>query len=354
MIDQTAILDARILIVDDLEVNVKLLARILGSAKYRCVSSTMDPGAVCSLHRRHRYDLIVLDLLMPDMDGFQVMEGLKEIEPDGYLPVLVISAQPGHKLRALKAGARDFISKPFELPEVLARVHNQLEMHLMHKELRDFNGILEQRVADRTRALKDSYLETIFTMTRAAEHKDEDLGSHVQRISHYSRALAVQLGLDKEFVDLIFFASPMHDIGKIGIPDQLLLKPGALTPDEWEIMKRHTTMGARILGQGTSPYLRMGAEIARSHHERWDGGGYPHGTRGEAIPLAARIMNICDIYDALRSKRPYKPAFDHHQACEIIIRGDNRIQPEHFDPAILAAFTQHQQVFGDIFEECTT
>ncbi|WP_295428857.1 HD domain-containing phosphohydrolase [uncultured Thiodictyon sp.] len=353
MIDLSAIRNADILIVDDQDENVTLLERVLGSAGYTAVTSTVDPFAVCALHRSHRYDLILLDLLMPRMDGFQVMEELKTIEPEGYLPVLVLTAQPDHNLRALEAGAKDFVSKPFDLAELLLRVHNMLEVRLLHKELHQSNELLEQRVLERTAALKESYLETIFTMTRAAEHKDVDLGSHVQRISHYSRALAVQLGLDKEFVDLIFFASPMHDIGKIGIPDQVLLKPGALTPDEWEIMKRHTTMGAQILGQGTSPYLKMGAEIARSHHERWDGGGYPHGTRGEAIPLAARIMNICDIYDALRSKRPYKPAFDHHLACDIIIRGDARIQPEHFDPVILAAFTQYQQVFRDIFEECT-
>ncbi len=353
MIDLSAIRNADILIVDDQDENVTLLERVLGSAGYTAVTSTVDPFAVCALHRSHRYDLILLDLLMPRMDGFQVMEELKTIEPEGYLPVLVLTAQPDHNLRALEAGAKDFVSKPFDLAELLLRVHNMLEVRLLHKELHQSNELLEQRVLERTAALKDSYLETIFTMTRAAEHKDEDLGSHVQRISHYSRALAVQLGLDKEFVDLIFFASPMHDIGKIGIPDQVLLKPGALTPDEWEIMKRHTTMGAQILGQGTSPYLRMGAEIARSHHERWDGGGYPHGTRGEAIPLAARIMNICDIYDALRSKRPYKPAFDHHQACDIIMRGDARIQPAQFDPVLLAAFTQYQQVFRDIFEECT-
>lgn len=351
MIDPSAILDARILIVDDLETNITLLARMLRSAGYRSVTSTLDPSAVCALHRKHRYDLILLDLLMPGMDGFQVMEGLKETEPDGYLPVLVISAQPDQKLRALEAGARDFVSKPFDLPEVLARVRNLLEAQLLHKAIRHCNDVLEQRVRARTSALQDSYLETIFTMTRAAEHKDEDLGSHVQRISAFSRLLAGLLGLDSGFVDQIFFASPMHDIGKIGIPDRVLLKSAALTPEEWEIMKQHTTMGARILGNGTSPYLKMGAEIALNHHERWDGGGYPNGLRGEAIPLAARLMNICDIYDALRSKRPYKVAFDHLKAIDILRHGDGRTLPGHFDPAILAVFLEHQPRFRDIFEE---
>jgi putative two-component system response regulator len=353
MISTADILHGKVLIVDDQEVNIILLERMLGGAGYVSVTSTMDPGKVCELHLKNRFDLILLDLQMPGMDGFQVMEGLKEIEPDGYLPVLVITAQPGHKLRALQAGAKDFISKPFELAEVLARVHNMLEVRLLQKKLHEYNDVLEQRVRERTADLQESYLETIFTMMRAAEYKDVDTGTHVRRISYYSRELARMLGLDEELVDMISFASPMHDIGKIGIPDHVLLEPGDLTPDEWEIMKGHTLMGAKILGNSKSSYLKMAAEIALDHHERWDGGGYPNGKRGEAIPLAARIMNICDIYDALRSKRPYKPAFDHLKTVDIITRGDGRTQPEHFDPAILAVFKQNHQSFDDIFEAYT-
>jgi putative two-component system response regulator len=190
-------------------------------------------------------------------------------------------------------------------------------------------------------------------MTRAAGYRDEYTHAHAKRISHYCRELAKMLGLDEEFVDKIFFASPMHDIGKLGIPDHILLKPGGLTPDEWEVMKGHASMGSKILGNSRSPYLKMGAEIALNHHERWDDGGYPNDKRGEAIPLAARIMYICDIYDALRSKRPYKPSFDHLKAVDIITRGDGRTQPEHFDPAILAAFKQNHESFRDIFEAYT-
>ena len=353
MISSSDILHGKILIVDDLEVNVILLGRILRGAGYDSITSTMNPREVCELHRKNCYDLILLDILMPGMDGFQVMEGLKEIETGDYLPVLVITAQPDNKLHALKAGAKDFISKPFEIAEVLARVHNMLEVRLLHKKLHNYNDELEQRVLERTADLKESYLETIFTMTRAAEHKDEDTGAHVKRISYYCRALARMLGLDEAFVDKIFFASPMHDIGKIGIHDHILLKPGKFTPEEWEIMKGHAAMGAKILGNSKSPYLMMGAEIALNHHERWDGGGYPNGKRGEAIPLSARIMNICDVYDALRSKRPYKPAFDHQKTMDIITHGDGRTQPEHFDPAILAAFKQNHQSFNDIFEKYT-
>jgi putative two-component system response regulator len=264
--------------------------------------------------------------------------------------VLVITAQPDHKLRALKAGAKDFLSKPLELAEVLARVRNMLEVRLLHMALQDSNGLLERRVGERTLELQESYRETLFTMTRAAEYKDEDTGAHVQRIGHYCREFAAMLGMDAEFVDRIFFASPMHDIGKLGIPDGILLKPGPLTEAEWRIMKTHTTTGATILGNSKSPYLRMGAEVALNHHERWDGGGYPEGKRGEDIPVAARIMNLCDIYDALRSKRPYKPPFDHAKAVEVITRGDARTRPEHCDPAILGAFRQNDRAFCDIFE----
>jgi len=205
-------------------------------------------------------------------------------------------------------------------------------------------------VRERTAALQVSYQETIFTLVRAAEFKDEDTGTHVQRICFYCRELAGILGMDKKFIDELSLASPMHDIGKIGIPDHILLKPGSLSADEWLVMKGHTTMGVKILGSSNSPYLKMGAEIALSHHEQWDGGGYPHGLSGEAIPLAARIMYICDIYDALRSKRPYKTGFDHSRALSIISQGDNRTLPVHFDPAISSIFKQHEQKFRDIFE----
>jgi putative two-component system response regulator len=229
-----------------------------------------------------------------------------------------------------------------------------LEVRLLHKELHRYNDVLEQRVRERTADLQENYQETIFTMIRAAEYKDKDTGAHVQRISYYCAELSEKLGLDRGFRDKIFFASPMHDIGKIGIPDHILLKPDGFTPAEWEVMKGHARLGARILGNSKSPYLKMGAEIALSHHERWDGGGYPSGLKGEAIPLSARIMNICDVYDALRSKRPYKPAFDHLKAVDIISRGDGCTQPGHFDSVIFDVFKQDHESFRDIFETYTT
>ena len=350
MVGASDILQGKVLIVDDQEADVVLLEEILRRAGYRSITSTTEPSEVRGLHLKNHYDLILLDIEMPGMDGFQVLEELKNIPPDGYLPVLVIANESVHKLSSLRAGAKDFISKPFELAELLARVHNMLEVRLLHEELSTHNDLLEEQVRERTADLRESQLETVFTLMRAVEHRDAHSGVHVQRISLYSRELAGLLGLDGEFVDRVSYASPMHDVGKIGTPDGILLKPGALTPEEWEVMKRHTLIGARILGNSRSRSLTMGAEIALNHHERWNGGGYPNGRRGEAIPLAARIMTIGDVYDALRSERPYKSALSHSEAMAIIMQGDGRTQPEHFDPAVLAVFEQNHLAFSDIFE----
>ena len=350
MISESCIRDAKILIVDDQEANVVLLEHLLRSAGYNSVSSTMDSREVFDLYREHRHDAILLDLHMPHMDGFQVIEALKPIEAWSYVPVLVVTAEPMHKLKALAMGAKDFISKPFDSTEVLTRVRNLLEVRLLHKELQNDNIQLEDRIRERTADLRESYRETIMVMCAAAEHKDEDTGLHIQRVSHYCRALASLLGMFEDFCDEIFYASPMHDIGKIAIPDHILLKPGGFTQPEWETMKTHTSVGVQILSQGKSPYLKMSAAIAGCHHERWDGSGYPHGLKGSAIPLAARIMNICDIYDALRSKRPYKPAFDHARTMHILQHGDGRTEPAHFEPGIHDAFIRHQETFREIYE----
>ncbi|MGC2164759.1 MAG: HD domain-containing phosphohydrolase [Gallionella sp.] len=352
MVSAAEIFSASILIVDDQAADAELLEQMLRAGDYQSVTSTTNPAAVCALHRATPFDLILLDLQMPKMDGFEVMEGLKQIETTGYVPVMVTTAHPRHKLRALAAGAKDFISKPLDLKEVMARIRNMLEVRLLYMKSHHSAGFLAQQVRKNSADLRDNYVETISTLTRAAQHKDEETGNHVQRISCYSRELARKLGMNDDFVDKIFISSPMHDIGKIGIHDNVLLKPGNLTPDEWDVMKEHALIGSKILGAGKSPYLTMGAEIALNHHERWCGGGYPNGKTGDSIPLAARIMNICDIYDALRSKRTYKIAFSHPEAMHIIAHGDGRTQPEHFDPAILSTFKRNGQLFGEIFDAC--
>lgn len=340
---------SKILVVDDESGIRRLLGMELRAAGYDDVTLCSDPRKVVELYRKHRYELILLDLRMPEMDGYQVMSALKEIETDGYLPVLVITAGPEEKMKALRSGAKDFITKPFERPELLTRVKNLLEVRLLYRKLRDYSGDLEYKVQERTARLTGSYHETLRTMTRAAEYRDDNTGAHVRRISFYSRELAERLGMDGEFCERIFHASPMHDIGKIGIPDSILMKKGPLTPRQWDVMRTHAMIGARMLMDGESPYLKMGAQIAAAHHERWDGTGYPNQLKGEETPLAARIMAICDVYDALRSARPYKPAFEHDKAVKIIIKGDNRTKPRHFDPAVLDAFQRGAAVCRDIY-----
>ncbi len=218
---------------------------------------------------------------------------------------------------------------------------------------RTYTAVLRD-ISERKKAEKDlehSFVESIYTLMRAAEYRDDETGAHVKRICYYTKLLAEKLGQSDEFCDLIFYASAMHDIGKIGTPDHILLKPGGFTSEEWEVMKTHAAVGAQIMSGNSSPYLQMGEQIALAHHERWDGSGYPFGLKGEAIPLPARIMQLADIYDALRSKRPYKEAFDHAQTIEIITKGDGRTEPSHFDPAVLAAFMSCADSMNEIFEE---
>jgi putative two-component system response regulator len=253
------------------------------------------------------------------------------------------------RMLALKNGVEEFLEKPVDRIELSVRVRNLLRLKAYQHFLEHHNALLETEVEERTRQLTSSYREAMFTLTRAAEFKDEDTGAHIRRIGQYSAALAQALGMDATFRDEIFHASPMHDVGKIGIPDSVLLKPGGLGPSDWEVMKRHTLIGAAVLSSGASPYVIMGAQIARSHHERWDGTGYPDGLAGEKIPLAARITAVCDVYDALRSKRPYKLAMEHEQALHIMFEGDGRTQPGHFDPAVLEAFHAMAPAFAEIY-----
>ena len=194
------------------------------------------------------------------------------------------------------------------------------------------------------------YIDTVYRLTLASEYKDEETGAHIKRISYYTRELSQQMGMDGDFCDSIFYASPMHDIGKIAILDSILLKNGPLGDAEWKTMKTHAEIGAKILEGSESPLLQMAVDIAKCHHERWDGSGYPRGLRGEESPITSRIMNIADQYDALRSKRPYKPSFDHEKAVSIITKGDGRTMPYHFDPEILSAFKKSVNIFADIFE----
>lgn len=303
---------ARILLVDDEPANVSLLRRMLTRAGYTSLVDTTDPLQTMELVRAFRPDLICLDLHMAPLDGFEVLKQLGPLIPqDSYLPILMLTgdSSAASKQRALSLGAKDFVTKPFDPDEVLLRIHNLLVPRFMHLALVGYNQQLEQQVRERTRALEESRLEVLERLARAAEFRDDETGHHTRRVGRIAGCLAEAIGVDRTDVELITRAAPLHDVGKIGVPDQILLKPGKLSPDEFEVMKRHSSIGATILAGGRSAVIRIAAEIAHHHHERWDGGGYPAGLTGDSIPLSARIVALADVFDALSHSRPYRPAW---------------------------------------------
>ncbi len=341
---------ATILIADDDSEIRYLLERLLQQQGY-ATRTAADGQAVLQFVAEELPDLILLDGHMPGMDGFEVVKRLKSDPRTRTIPTIMVTGMGDRdsRLRALENGAEDFLVKPVDSSELWSRVRNHLRLKEYSDLLKDHNALLEAQVRERTAQLRESNREAILLLTSASEFRDSDTGVHVRRISYLTSELGRLMGMDAEFVERIFYASPMHDIGKIGVPDAVLLKPGPLDAMEWEVMKAHTTLGKRILESGTTDYLRMGAEIALTHHERWDGTGYPSGARGEAVPMSGYIMGICDQYDALRSKRPYKSALDHNRVVEIISKGDGRTKPGHFHPAVLSAFEAHTSKFEEVF-----
>ncbi|HAE37608.1 MAG TPA: two-component system response regulator [Candidatus Riflebacteria bacterium] len=344
--------NATIMVVDDNPENLKLLQAMLQGNGYRPLTF---PSGYLALQAafRHPPDLILLDIDMPVMNGFEVCRRLKAATALKEIPVLFISALDGtnDKIEAFAAGGQDYVTKPFQIEELYARVKTHLRLRKMQLELEKHNLHLRDLVEEQVREISDSQLATILALSKLSECRDEETGHHIERTQSFCEILAVCLRrnardadvIDDAFVAQIRRAAPLHDVGKVGIPDAILLKPGTLNYAEFEIMKTHTLIGAQALKAVADKYpknnfLNMGVCIARSHHERWDGTGYPDGLAGEAIPLVARIMTMADIYDALRSKRPYKGPFTHEQTCRIIVEGDGRIKPEHFDPLVLAAF----------------
>ena len=321
---------ATILIVDDTPENIDVLSNLLKDS-YKVKAAVNGRTALAIAAKEPKPDLILLDVMMPEMDGYEVCQKLKADPLTAAIPVIFVTAKSEveDEQRGFALGAVDYITKPISPPIVLARVKTQLALY-------DQARHLESLVRERTQELHSTRLEIIRRLGRAAEYKDNETGMHVIRMSWYCRFLAEELGMPEDWCELLFNAAPMHDIGKIGVPDSVLLKPGKLDGQEWAIMRRHCEYGAEIIGEHNSPILAAAREIAINHHEKWNGTGYPNGLKGEAIPLMARIVAIADVFDALTSDRPYKKAWTEAQALELL----QQEAGEHFDPQLVPLFIQ--------------
>jgi putative two-component system response regulator len=341
-----------ILIADDDEGITMLLRTLCEDKGYRTISASDGQKAV-EVALQNLPDLIVMDATMPEKSGFDATRELKSNELSRHIPIVMLTGLRTRedRLRGIAAGANDFLTKPVDAEEFALRVSNNLKIKEYHDFLEHHARILEEQVRERTEEIRKGYIDTIYRLAVVSEFKDEDTGFHIKRIGYFTKELASALGMCNDFVESIYHASMMHDIGKVGIPDGIMLKPGALNDDEWKMMKSHAERGAHILSGSNSPYLKMAEQIARSHHERWDGSGYPAGIRGEAIPFAARVTTIADQYDALRTRRTYKPALPHAATMRIITEGDGRTLPTHFDPRVLEAFVRNGPRFEELFEK---
>lgn len=341
--------EGSILVVDDEASNIKLLEKLLSMSGYKNIACTQDPVQVLPLYKEHNYDLILLDLKMDELDGYAVMEQLDSVTEGNLPPIMILTSQhsPGFRQRALDNGARDYLTKPFDTRELLSRVRNLLDAQIAQKTMRHQNECLEQMVKERTQAIHHTRLQVIRCLGRAAEYRDNETGLHIIRMSKIAYLLGQEAGLNDEQSDLLLNAAPMHDIGKIGIPDKILLKPGKLDADEWAIMQTHTQIGADILSGEQSDLMNMACEIAISHHEKWDGSGYPNGLEGKSIPLVGRITALADVFDALTSKRPYKDAWPVMEAVNYIKEKSGK----QFDPELVDIFLSKLPNIIDIMEK---
>lgn len=334
----------RVLAVDDESRNLRLMEAMLLPLGYEVFLAKSGEEAL-DIIRKTPPDVVLLDIMMPGVNGFEVARRMKADEETRFIPIIMVTAlkEVEDRVKALEVGADDFLTKPVEKVEVKARVASSLKIKAYNDHMRSYQKELESEIARRTKELQKAYkqiqnssLDTIHRLSKAAEYKDEHTGDHIQRMSHYSMVIARELGLGKKVLDSILYAAPMHDIGKIGIPDRILLKPRRLEPDEWEIMKKHTIIGAQILQGSEVGFIKLAEVIALNHHERWDGNGYPRGISGKRIPLVGRICAVADVFDALTSRRPYKEPISVEDSFSIIREGTGI----RFDPKVVDAFVR--------------
>ncbi|MCP3943107.1 MAG: response regulator [Desulfobacteraceae bacterium] len=349
-----------VLIVDDAVINIDILVSALEN-DYD-ISVALDGESALETVKKEKPDLILLDINMPGIDGYEVCHRLKNSPVYKSIPIIFLTGLTSlkNKTKGFEEGAVDYITKPFEISEVKARVKTHLELAVIRHELKNNNELLEQRVWERTRELAITQEVTIHSLTSLAETRDNETGGHIMRTRHYIRILAQHLETNPRFakiltpnyIELLFKTAPLHDIGKVGIPDRILLKPGKFTDEEFEIMKAHTTLGKEALDRAEkycgvleSPdFIIVARDIIYAHHEKWDGSGYPQKLSGEDIPLSGRLMAIADVYDALVSNRVYRPPLSHKAAIKIIIDG----RGSHFDPDILDSFLESKEQFKEI------
>ena len=337
----------RILLVDDTKANIDILVQTLKD-DYK-LGVALNGTKAIEYSMTNRLDLILLDIVMPDMDGFEVCRKLKENPTTSSIPIIFITAMgdPEHKREGLTIGAVDYITKPFDISEVKARVKTHLTLKVTQESLKNKNLILEEKVKMRTRELKETQVEIINRLSLASKFRDYGTGQNVMRISILAEMLGRKAGLTEEEAERLALSSTLHDAGKIGISDSILMKSGKLDPEEWDLMKRHTLIGSRLLAGSKSRLIMDAQTIALTHHEHWDGGGYPEGLKGEEIPLIGRIVGICDVFDALISQRPHKAPWPLERAfAEIEEMGGT-----HFDPKLTAIFLDMKEAIIDLVEK---